>query len=124
MRPGPDNPLGARIAEKRKREGLSLRDAGTSAGVAFSTLGRIEKGATPSYGVGQRIEAWLRGEAPTIQPPMTLWDHFAGQALAGIASGHDSTGMTSWLPVAAAAQAADYADAMMAERKRRQEAQL
>ncbi len=79
--------LGPRIREKREREGLSLRDAGSASGVAFSTLGRVESGGMTTVRVAQKIEAWLNGEAPILPtPPMTLRDWFAGQALAGIMS--------------------------------------
>lgn len=77
--------LGRRIREKREREGLNLREAGAASGVAFSTLGRIEKGGKPSLKVYQLAEAWLNGEAPLLPtPPMTLRDYFAGQALVGL----------------------------------------
>ena len=47
---------------------------------------------------------------------MTLRDWFAGQALAGIASGHDETGMWMWRPGEAAEAAYLAADAMLAAR--------
>jgi hypothetical protein len=52
------------------------------------------------------------------EPGMTLWDHFAGQALSGYLAGRCEPGST---PEAgdAARFAAQFADAMMAERKRR-----
>jgi transcriptional regulator with XRE-family HTH domain len=110
--------LSARIAEKRRREGLSLRDAGRSSRVAFSTLGRIEAGAAPSYGVAQRIEAWLRGETPVLPPPpMTLLDYFAGQALGAMdISWSAGPGVLS---DARAKAAYDIAEAILAERQKR-----
>lgn len=110
--------LGKRISEKRKREGLSLREAGASAKVAFSTLGRIENGAVPSWDIGQRIESWLRGEEPQLPPPpMTLRDWFAGQIVTGhmrecrVSIREDSAARTAKL-------AYQLADAMLAERRK------
>ena len=48
---------------------------------------------------------------------MTLRDWFAGQALAGISSGHDRDGRWSWEANAAAREAYRIADAMLAARK-------
>lgn len=104
--------LSARIAEKRQREGLNLRDAGRAAGVSFSTLARIEAGKTPSYKVALQIEAWLRGEAPPIAPPpMELRDWFAGQAIEAAAV---NAGRDQWGNLARRSYA--IADAMLAER--------
>lgn len=112
--------LGDLVREKREREGLSLRDAGEASGVAFSTLGRVENGGTPSFGVAQRIQSWLEGCAPILPtPPMTLRDWFAGQALPWALSfdygnewGKSGKGHAPF----AAARAYAVADAMLAER--------
>lgn len=73
------------ISQKRKREGIGLRDAAEASGVAFSTLARIENGATPSLRVHAKIIAWLNGEEPPLPaPPMTKHEWFVGQALAGL----------------------------------------
>lgn len=49
-------------------------------------------------------------------PAMPLRDYFAGQALAGLASQCDNTGMASWLVPDAAERAYELADAMLAAR--------
>lgn len=54
--------------------------------------------------------------ANEYQYGMTLRDYFAGQALAGLCSQHDATGMWSWLPNDAVVVAYKIADAMLAER--------
>ena len=51
-------------------------------------------------------------------PSMSLRDYFAGQALAGLASGHDEEGVWSWTPDVAADTAYKVADAMLAARNR------
>ena len=108
--------LGTRIREKRRREGLSLRQAGEASGVAFSTLGRIENGGETTLKIAQRVEAWLNGEAPILPaPPMTLRDWFAAQALAGLLGKHTFGSKES-----AACEAYDAADAMMTERMKDQ----
>ena len=45
---------------------------------------------------------------------MSLRDWFAGQALAGIMTGHDNSGSLAWLPDAAAEMAVSVADALIA----------
>lgn len=104
--------LSAAISEKRRREGISLREAGEASGVAFSTLARIEAGATPSLKVDRQIRHWLDGETATLPaPPMTLRDWFAGQALVSLGKHHieDSNYVAEHAYV--------LADAMMALRK-------
>jgi len=79
---GADVSLGNEIYAKRQRERLSLRQAGEASGVAFSTLARIENGASPSLKVDRLVRAWLSGETPTLPaPPMTLRDYFAAQSI-------------------------------------------
>lgn len=51
---------------------------------------------------------------------MTLRDWFAGQALAGLSSATDATGLWQTDPVSASTRAYVYADAMLAERERNQ----
>ena len=48
------------------------------------------------------------------QEGMSLRDWFAGQALAGIMTGHDNSGSLAWLPGAAAEMAVSVADALIA----------
>ncbi len=105
--------LGEMIRGKREREGLSLREAGAASGVAFSTLGRIENGGETTLKIAQKIEAWLNGEAPILpQPPMTLRDWFAGQAVAALLSQSNVAVSAARL----ASEAYTVADAMLAHR--------
>ena len=57
--------LGTRVAARRKRLGLSLRDASAEIGVSFNTLARVERGHLPDLENFRRLTNWL-GEA---QPP-------------------------------------------------------
>lgn len=50
---------------------------------------------------------------------MTLRDWIAGQALSGLLSNCDNTGLNSWTVRDAAERAYDAADALMAEREKR-----
>jgi transcriptional regulator with XRE-family HTH domain len=53
--------LGALIRDKRKKDGLTLRDAGPSCGIGFSTLSRLERGrdAKPDVETLERLCSWL-----------------------------------------------------------------
>lgn len=55
------NLLRSLIAKKRETEGLSLRDAAESCGVAFSTLSRLERGekGKPDLDTLERVAKWL-----------------------------------------------------------------
>lgn len=110
--------LGDFIKAKRRREGLSLRQASAASGVAFSTLGRIESGAEPSLRVDRKLQAWLTGETPVLPPPpMTLRDWFAGQALIGCIMDRASWGVNHSDKAADFARYAfDIADAMLRAR--------
>ncbi len=60
--------LGGRIAARRKRLGLSLRDASAEVGISFNTLARVEKGHLPDFVNFRRLLAWL-GESETSASP-------------------------------------------------------
>lgn len=51
--------LGRLLRERRRRDGLSLREAAEDVGVSFNTLARIEKGHVPDVGTFQRIAEWV-----------------------------------------------------------------
>lgn len=51
--------LGRLLRERRRRDGLSLRQAAQDVGVSFNTLARIEKGHVPDLGTFQRIAEWV-----------------------------------------------------------------
>jgi transcriptional regulator with XRE-family HTH domain len=51
--------LGRLLRERRRRDGLSLREAAQDVGVSFNTLARIEKGHIPDVGTFQRIAEWV-----------------------------------------------------------------
>src|SRR5580658_4768663 len=61
--------LGTLIREKRGGE--SLRDAAANAGIAFSTLARLEKmsGAKPDLETLERVAAWLGVALGTLFAP-------------------------------------------------------
>lgn len=105
--------IGAQMRERRKREGLSLREAAAASGISFATFQRMENGCDTSHKVAQRVEAWLNGEAPLLPtPPMTLRDWFAGQIVSA------SRGFPTH-PIdqsRLAARCYEIADAMLAER--------
>lgn len=54
--------LGSRVAARRKRLGLSLRDVSAETGVSVNTLSRVERGHLPDLENFRRIQTWL-GEA-------------------------------------------------------------
>lgn len=114
-----DKNLGALIRAKRERDGLSVREAGAQSGVAFSTLSRIENGATPSVGVYHRLMSWLDGVGATLpQPPMTLRDWFAGQAIPGVLASLEGVGSPEEAATFVAETCGMIADALLAERNR------
>jgi transcriptional regulator with XRE-family HTH domain len=51
--------LGGRIAARRKRLGLSLRDASAESRVSLNTLSRVERGHLPDLENFRRIQVWL-----------------------------------------------------------------
>jgi len=51
--------IGRLLRERRRRDGLSLREAAEDVGVSFNTLARIEKGHVPDVGTFQRIAEWV-----------------------------------------------------------------
>lgn len=59
--------LGTRVAARRKRLGLSLRDAGAETGVSINTLSRVERGHLPDLENFHRIQAWLGDAQPTVR---------------------------------------------------------
>ena len=111
--------LGPLIRAKREREGLNLREAGAQSHVAFSTLARIEQGATPSVKVYHAILAWLDGKSPVPpSPPMTMREWFAGMALVGTIMDRASWGVSHTDKAEDFATSAfAIADAMLAESK-------
>ncbi len=60
------------VSERRRTDGLSLREAATDAGVSFNTLARIERGRLPDLVHFVKVVAWL-GLAPEsfFNPPRT-----------------------------------------------------
>lgn len=54
--------LGSRVAARRKRLGLSLRDVSAETGVSVNTLSRVERGHLPDLENFRRMQTWL-GEA-------------------------------------------------------------
>ncbi len=63
--------FGALVAEKRRREGLSIRAAAADAGVSFPVLARVEKGHLPDLDNYRRIVRWLGGEETDVRPSGT-----------------------------------------------------
>lgn len=51
--------LGRYVAEKRASEGLSIRKAADAAGVSFSTISRVERGAQPDLATFVNLCGWL-----------------------------------------------------------------
>ncbi len=60
----PPEQLGARIAERRQLEGLTLRDAAQAIGIGFTTLHRVENGLAPNVWAYISICQWLLTEEP------------------------------------------------------------
>ena len=52
--------LAARIRERRKNGGLSVRQAADEANVSFMTLSRVENGSQPDLSTFVQICSWLR----------------------------------------------------------------
>lgn len=59
--------LGTRVAARRKRLGLSLRDLSAETGVSINTLSRVERGHLPDLGNFRRIQAWLGDAQPAAR---------------------------------------------------------
>lgn len=59
----PIKTLGPLVQQRRKDDGLSLRQASEASGVPVATLSRIEKGGMPDLGTFSLIVEWL-GESP------------------------------------------------------------
>jgi transcriptional regulator with XRE-family HTH domain len=86
--------LATQLAEKRRREALSLRDAAEQCGgISFSTLGRLERGvARPDLLTLQRVLAWLgvgpsavfQGQEP-IRAHLRAQRHLESSAAAALA---------------------------------------
>jgi transcriptional regulator with XRE-family HTH domain len=57
--------LGTRIAARRKRLGLSLRDASAETGVSINTLSRVERGHLPDLDNFRKLQTWLGEAQPT-----------------------------------------------------------
>lgn len=63
--------LGFQVAERRRRDGLSLRAAAEQSEVPFNTLARLEKGSLPDLANFRRIVEWLGLDpARFFHPPM------------------------------------------------------
>jgi transcriptional regulator with XRE-family HTH domain len=60
--------LGGRVAARRKKLGLSLRDAGAEIGVSFNTLARVEKGHQPDLENLRRLLAWIGESVDSTAP--------------------------------------------------------
>ena len=65
--------LGARVQAHRQMRGLSLREAEMETGIAFSAIGRIERGETtdPTPETEQALRYWLGDNVP---PPRNRAD--------------------------------------------------
>lgn len=63
--------LGVRVGARRKRLGLSLRDASAEIGISFNTLARVERGHLPDLENFRRLTTWL-GESPAPDTTETI----------------------------------------------------
>ena len=67
--------LGYRVREHRRARGLSLRDAEMETGVAFSAIGRIERGETtdPAPETEQVLRYWMGDDVPAPRGRADGW---------------------------------------------------
>jgi transcriptional regulator with XRE-family HTH domain len=63
--------LGRLLAERRRENNMSIRQAATEAQVSFSTLSRVEAGAHPDLATFTRLCAWLRISPSHFFVPVT-----------------------------------------------------
>ena len=64
--------LGSRVASRRKRLGLSLRDVSAETGVSVNTLSRVERGHLPDLENFRRIQTWLGEAQPTAREAVSI----------------------------------------------------
>lgn len=64
--------LGTRVSARRKRLGLSLRDASAETGVSINTLSRVERGHLPDLENFRRIQAWLGESQSTTREAVSI----------------------------------------------------
>lgn len=50
--------------EKRRRNGLSIREAGRQVGVSFATISRMEGGEDVALSTATKLLSWLDGSQP------------------------------------------------------------
>lgn len=64
--------LGSRVAARRKRLGLSLRDVSAETGVSVNTLSRVERGHLPDLENFRRMQTWLGEAQPTAREAVSI----------------------------------------------------
>jgi len=57
--PDPLEQLGPELTKRRRKLGLSLREAADASGIPFATLARVEQGRMPDLETFRRLVAWL-----------------------------------------------------------------
>ena len=72
--------LGTRVAARRKRLRLSLRDLSAETGISINTLSRVERGHLPDLENFRRIRAWL-GDAQALASEATSTPEVIGTHL-------------------------------------------
>jgi transcriptional regulator with XRE-family HTH domain len=73
--------LARKIGEKRRLDGLGVRDAATQCGISYSTLNRLERGtAQPDVPILMRVLAWLElSPSSLLMGPQPVRAHLRAQ---------------------------------------------